>query len=70
MYRLSFQSLDMTAAYSSLFELLWYSQLPCFDVEHYTSTHRDHRWGGGRLTPVVHGYDTRPDASPVSSGSH
>ena len=43
MYRSSFEALDMEAAYSSMFELLWYSQLPCFDVERYTSTHRDHR---------------------------
>ncbi len=27
----------MTKAYSNLFELLWYSQLPCFDVEGITA---------------------------------
>ena len=43
-YRGSFEHLNMTEAYTSLFELLWYSQLPCFDVAKYTSLYRDHRF--------------------------
>ena len=30
-------SIDMEKSYTSLFELLWYSQIPCFDVENVTS---------------------------------
>ena len=42
-YRASFAKLDMEAAHDSLFELMWYSQLPCFDVEHHTSTKNNQR---------------------------
>ncbi len=42
-YRESFSSLNMTAAYNSMFDLLWYSQLPCFDVKKYTSAAKDQR---------------------------
>ena len=30
-------SIDMEKSYTALFELLWYSQIPCFDVENVTS---------------------------------
>ena len=40
-YRSTFGSFDMHASYDSLFELLWYSQLPCFDVANITSTAKD-----------------------------
>ena len=33
----NFQSMDLDESYESLFEILWYSQLPCFDVESVTS---------------------------------
>ncbi len=42
-YRQSFANMNMTTAYPSMFELLWYSQLPCFDVKKYTSARKDHR---------------------------
>ena len=32
-YRQSIERLDIHTAYEQLFELMWYSQLPCFDVE-------------------------------------
>ena len=36
-----FGSLDMKVAYQNLFEILWYSQLPCFDVKDITSEVQD-----------------------------
>ena len=36
-YEASFGSLDMDRSYFALFELLWYSQMPCFDVKGLTS---------------------------------
>ncbi len=39
----AFDSLDSKAAFPNLFELLWYSQLPCFDVEGVTSDYDGHR---------------------------
>ena len=39
-----FENLDLDQSYKSLFELLWYSQLPCFDVEGVTST-KNHQYG-------------------------
>ena len=39
-----FDKLDLDESYKSLFELLWYSQLPCFDVEGVTST-KNHQYG-------------------------
>ena len=36
-----FGTLDMEKSYSKLFELLWYGQLPCFDVPGITSAERD-----------------------------
>ena len=30
-------SLDLNASYHSIFELLWYSQLPCFDILNVTT---------------------------------
>ena len=40
-YDEEFGSLDMTKAYANLFEILWYSQLPCYDVKNITSEARD-----------------------------
>ena len=40
-YNEIFRSLDMSAIYDSLFDLLWYSTMPCFDVKGITSTFQD-----------------------------
>ena len=40
-YKASFGSLDLKTAYESMFEILWYSQLPCFDVKDITSQEKD-----------------------------
>ena len=36
-----FGFLDMEKAYSNLFEILWYSQLPCYDIKNITSENKD-----------------------------
>ena len=36
-YDKNFGGMDMVASYQNLFEVLWYSQLPCFDVKNITS---------------------------------
>ena len=33
-----YQNIDLEKSYPALFELLWYSQLPCFDVLNITSS--------------------------------
>ena len=40
-YDKEFGSLDMEKSYTALFELLWYSQMPCFDVKDLTSKAKD-----------------------------
>ena len=40
-YQKTFGSMDMQKSFKSLFELLWYSQLPCFDVANVTSKFKD-----------------------------
>ena len=40
-YDNEFGSMDVAKSYKSLFEILWYSQLPCFDVENITSEYID-----------------------------
>ena len=35
--RNAYKKIDLDKSYPSLFELLWYSQLPCFDVLNVTS---------------------------------
>ena len=40
-YQEKFGSLDMEKSYQPLFELLWYSQMPCVDVKGITSKERD-----------------------------
>ena len=40
-YDEEFGSLDMEKSYMHLFELLWYSQMPCFDVKGLTSKAKD-----------------------------
>ena len=33
----AYKNIDLDKSYPNLFELLWYSQLPCFDVLNVTS---------------------------------
>ena len=40
-YNREFGSMNVTQSYHSLFEILWYSQLPCFDVRNITSEQED-----------------------------
>ena len=40
-YERTIGSLDMQTSFEHLFELLWYSQLPCFDVQNITSSVKD-----------------------------
>ena len=40
-YHDMYGDLDMEKAYQNLFEILWYSQLPCFDVKNITSENMD-----------------------------
>ena len=40
-YDNDFGSIDLKESYQALFELLWYSQLPCFDIRNLTSLVRD-----------------------------
>ena len=40
-YNEDFGSLDMDKSYVALFELLWYSQMPCFDIKGLTSKAKD-----------------------------
>ena len=38
-----FQSMDMQNSYPALFQILWHSVNPCFDIEDWTSTYRDQK---------------------------
>ena len=40
-YEENFGKADLQKAYDSLFEILWYSQLPCYDVKDVTSNSPD-----------------------------
>ena len=40
-YKDNFKKMNLDTSYSSFFEILWYTQLPCFDVENVTSEFRD-----------------------------
>ena len=40
-YDEKFGALDMEKSYKPLFELLWFSQMPCVDVNGITSTEKD-----------------------------
>ena len=39
-----FAGIDFEASYDSLFELMWYSQMPCFDMINVTSA-KNHEFG-------------------------
>ena len=65
-YREMFGDLDMDRAYQNLFEILWYSQLPCFDVGNITSENHDELsmlkrcyWKGQRMS-CSSVFQTRP----------
>ena len=38
-----FQSMDMKNSYPALFQVLWHSVNPCFDIQNWTSTYRDQK---------------------------
>ena len=40
-YSNNFKKMNLQKSYTSLFEILWYTQLPCFDVEGVTSSEKD-----------------------------
>ena len=40
-YNQEFGQVDFETAYTNLFEILWYSQLPCFDIRNITSENKD-----------------------------
>ena len=40
-YHQDFEPIDIEKSYKKLFELLWYTRLPCFDVKDITSKERD-----------------------------
>ena len=39
--RESYERVNLTESYPALFELLWYSQLPCFDVMNVTTQDKE-----------------------------
>ena len=39
--RQMYENMDLEKGYKGIFEMLWYSQLPCFDVKEVTSTRSD-----------------------------
>ena len=42
-YETNFGSLDLEKSYRNLFELLWYSHLPCFGIQNITSLRKNER---------------------------
>ena len=55
-YERAFANMDYLRSYENMFELLWYSGNPCFDVVKYTSNYLDHKsfikechWKGKRV---------------------
>ena len=65
-YRKEFGSINMAESYPSFFEIMWYSQMPCFDVRGLTSTAKDEMslikrclWKGQRVNCAAI-FDTRP----------
>ena len=65
-YQENFGQVDLQKAYQSLFEILWYSQLPCFDVKNITSDAPDQMsiikrcyWKGQEIScPII--FETLP----------
>ena len=55
-YRDNYSGMDIKTSYNALFEILWYTQIPCFDVRKITSTEQHQHgmiksciWKGVRL---------------------
>ena len=40
-YKANFMKMNLEKSYAALFEILWYTQLPCFDVRNVTSEYKD-----------------------------
>ena len=65
-YHNDFGQLDMTKSYNNLFELLWYTKIPCFDVKGITSSQKDEMsvikrcYWRGRLINCALIFVTRP----------
>ena len=65
-YKENFKKMDLQKSYPALFEILWYTQLPCFDVEGVTSDYNG-QYGmlkscfwKGREMPCSKVFDTFP----------
>ena len=65
-YRKEFRTIDMEKSYRKLFEIMWYSQMPCFDVQGVTSKAKDEMsmvkrclWKGLEISCSAI-FDTRP----------
>ena len=65
-YREEFGSIDMTTSYPNFFEIMWYSQMPCYDVRGLTSKVKDEMslikrclWKGITVNCAAI-FDTRP----------
>ena len=65
-YREEFGSIDMTTSYPNFFEIMWYSQMPCYDVRGLTSKVKDEMslikrclWKGINVNCAAI-FDTRP----------
>ena len=65
-YRKEFGTIDMEKSYQKLFEIMWYSQMPCFDVQGVTSEVQDEMsmvkrclWKGKDISCSAI-FDTRP----------
>ena len=65
-YRKEFGTIDMEKSYQKLFEIMWYSQMPCFDVKGVTSKAKDEMsmvkrclWKGLEISCSAI-FDTRP----------
>ena len=65
-YRKEFESINMEQSYPNLFEVMWYSQMPCFDVRGLTSEAKDEMslvkrclWKGQFISCSAI-FDTRP----------
>ena len=39
--RKMYENMDLEKGYQGIFEMLWYSQMPCYDIKEVTSTKND-----------------------------
>ena len=75
-YKLMFHRINMTASYKSLFSMLWYSKLPCFDLNGVTSETGGEKsilkscyWRGVKISCTAI-FNTFPTDQVISSWSH